>query len=366
MSENVSAQSGVTAERKREPGVAEPIRAERAESDRGGLRRKCGIGKVVGVLGFIIGAFGIGALLMLNMPETREEASPKSGDTKTMTLPGGVKMEMVYVASGSFMMGSPTNEAGPFMAREEMQHRVKLTKGYWIGKYPVTQSQWKALVSANGVSFSEGEPVPYFSTAGGGQDRVAGLDTSDFPMENMSWDDCDTLVKALNRNEGDGRTWSMPTEAQWEFAARGGNKSRGYTYSGGNDLDAIGWYYENSGVRRVSDSDWNDFNLIHEKMISNKCRPHSVKEKDVGNELGIVGMSGNVYEWCQDRFDEDYYSKSPVDDPCNTESGDKRALRGGDWGGVARHCRSANRSGYDPALRNLFGLRLCCSAGPRE
>ena len=204
--------------------------------------------------------------------DRREEggsSSLKAGDTKTFTLPGGVEMEMVYVEPGSFTMGSPESEAG--RGGDEPQHRVTLTKGFWIGKYPVTQRQWQALVRANDVSFAEGEPTPYFSREGDGRDVVSGLDTSDFPMENISWDDCKALVDALNKNERGEWRWSFPTEAQWEFAARGGNKSRGYVYSGGNDLDALGWYYENSGLERLSDSDWvravekGDFEKVAEK-----------------------------------------------------------------------------------------------------
>ena len=277
------------------------------------------------------------------------------GKTETFTLPGGVKMEMVYVAPGSFQMGSESGDDD-----EKPVHQVRLTKGYWIGKHPVTQRQWAALVSANGVSFTK-LPTAWFSVRGRGSARVAGMDTSEFPMENISWEDCDALVKALNRNEKGGRTWSLPTEAQWEFAARGGNKSCGYAYSGGDNLDALGWYYENSGIRRLDDS-----NLDFDKLDSNKCRTHSVREKDVGNELGIVGMSGNVWEWCYDAYDEDYYSRSPEVDPCNRASGGIRVLRGGSWHGYARSCRSANRSVSGPGYRNYYyGFRLCCSAGPR-
>ena len=289
-----------------------------------------------------------------------EMSGLKAGDTKTFTLPGGVEMEMVYVAPGSFTMGSPESEAE--REKEETQHRVTLTKGFWIGKYPVTQRQWKALVQANGVMFAEGEPVPYFSRDGKGRDVVSGMDTSDFPMENISWDDCKALMDALNKNERGEWHWSFPTEAQWEFAARGGTKSRGYTYSGGNDLEALGWYYENSGLRRLLDSVWKG-----EILSSNKCRTHSVREKDAGNELGIVGMSGNVCEWCLDWYDEDYYTRSPADDPCNTTSGVFRVLRGGCWGNLARYCRSALRVRYDPGYRYYAsGFRLCYSAGLRR
>lgn len=156
--------------------------------------------------------------------DCREEGGSsglRAGDTQTFTLPGGVEMEMVYVAPGSFTMGSPESEEGRW--DNETQHRVTLTKGFWIGKYPVTQRQWKALVRANGVTFPEGEPEPFFSQKGKGRDVISGLDTSDFPMENISWDDCKVLVDALNRNERGEWRWSFPTEAQWEFVPSKGS-----------------------------------------------------------------------------------------------------------------------------------------------
>ena len=281
----------------------------------------------------------------------------KDGETKVFTLPGGVRMEMVYVAPGSFQMGSDGE-----VDDEKPVHKVTLTKGYWIGKYPVTQAQWNALVSAMDVSFDGGRPVAFYSKNGIGRDLVSGMDTSDFPMENLSWDDCSSLVGALNKADGEGWRWSLPTEAQWAFAARGGNKSRGYTYSGGNDMDAVGWYYENSGNRKLPDGDCD-----LEKLERNKGRPHSVKEKDIGNELGIVGMSGNVWEWCNDWYGEDYYSISPTEDPQGPVSGRKRVLRGGGWISRARYCRSVYRNWFSPSHRgDDYGIRLCCSAEPRE
>ena len=282
------------------------------------------------------------------------------GETKIFTLPGGVRMEMVYVAPGSFQMGSENGEDGG--KHEKPVHRVTLTKGFWIGKYPITQAQWNALVSAMEVRFEDRRPVAGFSKNGVLNDIVSGMDTSDFPMETISWDDCKALVDALNKADREGVRWSLPTEAQWEFAARGGNKSRGYTYSGGNDMDAVGWYYKNSGTRRLSGSDWDS-----DKLKGNKNRPHSVKEKDIGNELGIVGMSGNVWEWCNDWYDSDYYSNSPTEDPQGPASGVYRVLRGGGWGLNARICRSAFRFRDGPGVRSIgCGFRLCCSAGPRE
>ena len=249
-------------------------------------------------------------------------------------------MEMVYVEPGSFTMGSPESEKG--RRDDERQHRVTLTEGYWIGKYPVTQAQWDALVSAMDVSFDDGRPTACFSKFGECGYLVRRMDTSDFPMESISWYDCQALVNALNRHDREGRRWSLPTEAQWEFAARGGNKSRGYTYSGGDNLDSVDWYDENS-----------------------KGRPHAVREKNKGNELGIVGMSGNVCEWCADWYGD--YPEGSVTDPTGPSSGGLRVLRGGGWFNFARYCRSAYRLRDFPDYRNFnFGLRLCCSAGPRE
>ena len=289
----------------------------------------------------------------------REYVRPKDGGCRTFALPGGVRMEMVYVAPGSFQMGSENGKD-----EEKPVHKVTLTKGYWIGKYPVTQAQWNALVSAMDVAFEKERPTACFSSGGDGSDIVSGMDTSDFPMERISWNDCKTMIDALNGAEREGCRWSLPTEAQWEFAARGGNKSRGYIYSGGNDLDAVGWYYENSGVRKCSYS-----NRKAGDLKSNRWRPHSVREKDVGNELGIVGMSGNVFEWCNDWHSKAYYTSSPTEDPQGPASGGYgyRVSRGGSWYCAARPCRSAFRQGYPPHVRNYgMGLRLCCSAGPHE
>ena len=267
-------------------------------------------------------------------------------------------MEMVYVEPGTFTMGSPESEKE--RGEDEKQHRVTLTEGYWIGRYPVTQSQWDALVSAMDVSFDDGRPTARFSKSGGGSDHVRGMDPSDFPMETISWDDCQALADALNRHDREGRRWSLPTEAQWEFAARGGNKSRGYVYSGGNDLGALGWYYENSGTKKLSDSNFNP-----DDLKSNKCRPHSVKENDKGNELGIVGMSGNVYEWCADWYSD--YPEGSVTDPTGPASGVFRVLRGGGWHILARNCRSANRSGLRPGRRGAASAtRLGTGNGGRN
>ena len=286
----------------------------------------------------------------------QERKEPRAGDVKTVIMPGGAAMEMVWCPAGSFMMGSDNGGSD-----EKPAHRVTISKGFWIGKYPVTQAQWASMYNKLGpITGSSAEPS-CFSASGGGKSAVSGMDTSRFPVERVSWDDCDQMVELLNRAQSE-CVFALPTEAQWEYAARGGPLSRGYTYSGGNYLDRLGWYYENSGRGRLDESDWDV-----KKLDSNGCRTHRVDEKDVGNELGIVGMSGNVWEWCRDWYDGDYYSRSPETDPCNTASGVFRVLRGGCWRYRAGLCRSAYRSWGGPGARfSGGGFRLVCSAGPRE
>jgi len=301
----------------------------------------------------IVGVFAAFVLCCM-LPLCTNSNGPQNGEERVFNLPGDVKMEMIYIAPGTFTMGSPIDEAG--RNNDETQHQVTLTKGYWMGKYPVTQAQWSALSLELGLE----SIIPWFSSLGDSRRHVRGLDTSDFPMDNVSWNDCASLVKALNRRSNGNCVWSIPTEAQWEFAAKGGMKSRGYIYSGGDDLDAIGWYYENSGTKRLDEENW-DIN----ESLSNHCRTHSVHEKNIGNELGLVGMSGNVSEWCNDWYGR--YPSGAVTDPVGLVSGARRVMRGGSWNLLAQFCRSAGRGKGAPDDRNLlYGFRLCCFAEPCE
>jgi formylglycine-generating enzyme required for sulfatase activity len=235
-----------------------------------------------------------------------------TGDTKTITLPGGAEMEMIYCAPGSFMMGSPEDEEDRF--DDETQHKVTLTRGFWLGKYPVTQSQWKSVMGGNPSNF-EGD---------------------DNPVDSVSWDDCKKFIKKINSRSG--FTARFPTEAEWEYACRAGTEG---AYSGAGDLDDMGWYDENSDDET-----------------------HPVGEKEP-NAWGFYDMHGNVLEWCADWYGS--YPTKAVTDPKGPSSGGNRVLRGGSWGILARGCRSAFRRSYGPVLGyDLFGFRLCCSAGSHE
>ena len=161
----------------------------------------------------------------------------------------------------------------------------------------------------------------------------SGFKGSKRPVENVSWDDCQEFIRKLNQFTG--KNFRLPTEAEWEYAARGGNQSRGYTYSGSNDIDVLAWYGSNSS-----------------------SKTHEVATK-APNELGIYDMSGNVYEWCQDWYSSSYYSNSQQNNPTGPSSGSYRVNRGGSWINLAANCRTANRNYNPPSYSNgRIGLRL--------
>ena len=220
----------------------------------------------------------------------------------------GVSFEMARVEGGTFRMGATSEQEDEADSDETPVHSVTLS-GYYIGKTEVTQALWQAVMGSNPSRFKG----------------------SDLPVECVSWNDCQEFIKKLNRLTG--RNFRLPTEAEWEFACRGGNNSRGYKYSGSNDIDNVAWYWDNSGE---------------------KTHPVGTKAP---NELGIYDMSGNVYEWCNDWYGN-YTSYSQMN-PTGPRSGSDRVGRGGCWNNGARYCRSSNRYNGSPTRRdNLLGLRL--------
>ena len=253
-----------------------------------------------------------------------------SGDDQVFTLTNKSKtvtFRMKPVGAGSFDMGSNSGDND-----EKPVHRVTLTNDYYIGETEVTQELWYSVMGSNPSNFK-------------GDKR---------PVETVSWNDCQTFIEKLNSltagKRPAGRSFRLPTEAEWEYAARGGSKSRGYTYAGSNDLDAVGWYWENSGRSRLSGEwDW-------DKIKNNNCQTHDVAGK-AANELGLYDMSGNVFEWCQDWYGD--YPSSSQTNPTGTSSGYSRVTRGGSWNHRAEFCRSAYRRDFGPSDgRNRLGLRL--------
>jgi len=225
-------------------------------------------------------------------------------------------------------MGATAEQRKQASSDEKPTHRVTLST-YYIGETEVTQALWQAVMG-NNPSYWKG---------------------SNLPVEEVSWEDCQSFVRELNRMTG--KNFRLPTEAEWEFAARGGNKSTGCKYSGSNTLDDVGWYWKNSGDKYWSGTDSDrDF----KKISNNNCRSHIVKTKKP-NELGIYDMSGNVWEWCQDWFGN--YSSSPQTNPTGPTSGSYRVHRGGSWINDAGGCRVSDRAFPPPSRRDCnLGLRL--------
>ena len=227
----------------------------------------------------------------------------------------GVTFEMVRVEGGTFTMGATREQGSDAYSWEKPTHQVTLSS-YSIGKTEVTQALWQAVMGSN-PSYFKG---------------------SNLPVETVSWEDCQTFIRKLNALTG--KKFRLPTEAEWEYAARGGNKSRGYKYSGSNTLSNVAWYDDNSADQT-----------------------HPVATK-ASNELGIYDMSGNVWEWCSDWYGD--YTSASQTNPTGPDSGfysvftgPSRVQRGGGYGTRARKCRVSRRDDMTPDFRNLeFGLRL--------
>ena len=240
----------------------------------------------------------------------------------------GVKFNMIKVEGGSFNMGSDEENA---FNNERPLHTVRLTSDYHIGETQVTQALWEKVM---GTTVSQQRDKERDKV--GNDDLLFGVGDN-YPMYYVSWEECQHFIIRLNsklKGQLGGKRFALPTEAQWEFAARGGNGSMGYTYSGSNDIDEVAWY-------RV--------NTDYEAKAVAMLKP---------NELGIYDMSGNVWEWCQDRHDYGYPS-SPQTNPTGSSSGSYRVLRGGSWNRSPFCSRVCHRNCRLQTDRNYcFGFRL--------
>ena len=217
----------------------------------------------------------------------------------------GVYFKMIRVEGGSFTMGA-TSEQGAY-DWERPAHNVTLST-YYIGEMEVTQALWQAIMGSNPSRFSGSQK----------------------PVEQVSWSDCRTFITRLNNLTG--YTFRLPTEAEWEYAARGGSKSYGYNYAGSNTVNNVAWHRDNSSGT------------------------HNVGQKS-SNELGLYDMSGNVWEWCQDRWG--YYSSGSQKNPTGPSSGDYRVRRGGGWSSESWDCRVSYRYYYSPSdYYDSIGFRL--------
>lgn len=234
--------------------------------------------------------------------------SPSKNRKKYQFTIKGVTFIMIHVEGGTFRMGASSEQVGYAELSEQPEHDVTLSD-YWIGETPVTQALWEAVLEENGSKFK---------------------DNPNNPVNNISWDDCWRFIEKLKTFIN--KDFRLPTEAEWEFAARGGNKMKHRIFSGSNNLKKVAWYTDNA-----------------EDSI------HPVKALSA-NELGIFDMCGNVWEWCYDWFGR--YSSEPQVDPFGPGKGTKHVARGGAYDSYEEHCRVSNRYYFINKPRPYLGFRL--------
>ncbi len=231
-------------------------------------------------------------------------------------------IEMVWIPAGAFKMGVTRMEKDR-LSDEQPQHQVTLTQGFWMGKYEVTKAQWEAVAKTKPWS-----------------GRAYVLDDLDSPAVYVSWSAVQDFIAALNEQSGE--HFRLPTEAEWEYACRGGTSTR---FSHGDD----------SGYAELGAYAWCEDNAAN----AGEEYAHAVGRLSP-NSWGLHDMYGNVWEWCSDRYGDKYYGNSPETDPPGPRAGAYRVKRGGSWLMAGMYCRSALRSRDDPGSRNSsLGFRLC-------
>lgn len=251
--------------------------------------------------------------------ETKTKKSNQAEFRNTTFTVEGVSFTMIAVEGGTFQMGATSDQGSEAIDEEKPAHSVTLSN-YYLGETEVTQALWKAVI---------GNPSEWKG------DKLT-ADGDNLPISCVSWNDCQEFIRKLNQKTG--KNFRLPTEAEWEYAARGGKKSKGYKYAGSNTIDQVAWYWDNG-----------------------KDKTRAVKTKSP-NELGLYDMSGNLCEWCQDWYSSDYYANSPSKNPKGPSSGSCHVLRSGSLGSDAKYCRVSNRGYNTPDdWSRYYGFRLALS-----
>jgi len=237
----------------------------------------------------------------------------REGEDRLVTV-GSVTFTMIPVKGGTFQMGATKEQTGEARKDEKPVHTVTLDN-FQIGETEVSQALWREVMGSN--------PSTYKG--------------NDLPVTNVTWEDCQEFIKKLN--ERTGKQFRLPTEAEWEFAARGGTASKGYMFSGSDEVRSVAWHNRDSNRDRHNG-------------------PYAIKSKDP-NELGIYDMSGNVNEWCQDWFGD--YTADPQTNPQGPATGKEHVYRGGSWWYYGMSCRVSRRNSGVKDVRGVIGLRLAMS-----
>ncbi|MCP4263158.1 MAG: formylglycine-generating enzyme family protein [Planctomycetes bacterium] len=258
-----------------------------------------------------------------------EEPNALVASTKDEDVTNSIGMKLVYIPDGSFMMGSGDsaaqlakeyNRKEVFFKQELPQHQVRISKGFWMGQTEVTQGQYESVINAQPWS---------------GKDKVR--EDVNNPAVYVSWEDAAAFCMKLSQHEG--KTYRLPTEAEWEYACRAGTTTCFSFDDSDSSLGEYAWYVDNTVMVRQEYA-------------------HSVGQKKP-NPWGLYDMHGNVWEWCSDWFDNGYYSKNPSIDPKGPSSGTYRSARGGSWSYFMFDLRCSTRGCFDPVLRlNSVGFRV--------
>ncbi|QCS49466.1 serine/threonine protein kinase [Picosynechococcus sp. PCC 11901] len=298
----------------------------------------------------------------ITMPQVSSARNqPSMPSSFTEDLGNGVKLEMILIPAGSFMMGTPYDEitklckeySSDGIRRESPQHRVTIPKPFYMGKFLVTQGQWQAVMGENPSYFKNGD---------------------NYPVDSVSWNDCQKFIKKLNKKTK--KRYRLLSEAEWEYACRAGSSTK---YCFGNEdreLRDYAWFGDNSGDQILDSLGiWQkhtEGSLYWDEINSNNCRSHPVGRKKP-NQFGLYDMHGNLWEWCADAWHESYKDKpkeAKENDSITWSSSDKklRVLRGGSWDFIPGGCRSATRlNDFPGSSYRYWGFRVACvgSSAPK-
>jgi formylglycine-generating enzyme required for sulfatase activity len=279
------------------------------------------------------------------MNHTRGVMTLAAMETTAEEIENAIGMKLRRIPAGRFTMGSPKEETAR-LDSEGPQHEVEITRAFYLGKFEVTQGQYRQVM---------GENPSYFSQDGKGKEKVAGKDTDNFPVDSVSWEDAVAFCRKLSempKERAAGRVYHLPTEAEWEYACRGGATSYQIFHFGNSASSLQANFVGHTVYGKVEGGPW-----LQRTTTVGSYRP---------NGYGLYDMHGNVGEWCADWHSKDYYANSDLKDPQGPQNGDRRVLRGGSCGNDAWDCRSAYRIDFDPGTRDPgFGFRVVWRPGAR-